>query len=164
MSKPVWGVEKLPKPIGREGVTFVKVSDLVSELISTHSVDQVYFEETIKRPTDRLAVLWQQLGIVTHIQSACERAGVPSCQVLIKDWRKRFIGKTKSPPHLQGNHSQQWWKDQAIRSCLERGWLTDNDNEAEALGIMDYGLCCCDPKYTQQTDALFRRAEVQESV
>lgn len=159
MRKPVWGVKKLPKPVGQEGATFIAAHDLVLELIDEHEIGLVFFEQTIKKPTDKLPVLWQQIGLVTHIQSACARRGVESLEVNILDWRKRFIGKSKSPPGLKGNYSRQWWKDQAIKSCLERGWLVDDDNAADALGIMDYGLCCADPKYTQDTDALWRRAE-----
>jgi len=159
MKRPVWGVVDLPKPVGREGVMFHRAYYFVLELIAEHKITHCFFEETIKKPTDKLSVLWQQIGLATHVQSACVSAGIPSQQVLISDWHKRFIGKTKSPPGLKGQHSRQWWKDQAVKSCFERGWLTDDDNAADALGIMDYGLCCTDPKYTQETDALFRRAE-----
>ena len=162
MAKPVWGVEKLPKPAGREGVTFIHMSDLLNKIITEHDVERVFFEQTFLPNNDQLGIRYQQIGLMTHIQSVCERAGVRSMQANIRDWRKRFIGKTKSPPHLKGHHSRQWWKDQSVKSCFERGWVTDDDNAADALGIMDFGLCCVDPRYTQQTDALFRRAEVSE--
>jgi len=47
-------------------------------------------------------------------------------------WRKHFIGK--------GTGRSADLKSMAIEACRVLGWPTRNDNEADAAGVLDYGI------------------------
>ena len=46
-------------------------------------------------------------------------------------------------------------------ACQARGWMVENDNVADALGIMNFGCCIIDPNYAVRQGPLFRRAEMK---
>lgn len=61
-------------------------------------------------------------------------------------WRKTFLGLAHKPDYIDGEN-RAWLKLRAIQECERRGWAVKGDDEAEARGIMDYGLCMTSPAY-----------------
>ena len=135
--------------------------------ISDHDVTDVFYEETfippprrvmgkrgklISKPAEKFANRFAQLALVAITQMTAYEEQCEVRVVKIKDWRERYIGTSRSPPnHAPGDASRRWFKSQAITASNLLGWYTADDNEAEALGIAHYGMCCVDKRYTETT-------------
>jgi hypothetical protein len=157
--KPKWGVEKLGMSSSNEGMIYATAAKRVRTLIEW-GAEKVFFEEPIHLPTDKLQLLYLTIGVPAIIMLTCQEAGVPCACVPIDEWRNRFLGTKRAPPGLNQRAARtSWFKDKAISTCLQRGWLVEDHNAAEALGIMDYGLCCVSRKYLTRTGPIHRRAQ-----
>jgi hypothetical protein len=96
-------------------------------------------------------------AIIMHI---CYEAKIPYAWVAIDDWRERFLGTKRAPPGLvQREARTKWFKDSALSTCLQHGWLVEDHNAAEALGIMYYGLCCASPAFLRRSGPEYRRKQ-----
>ena len=85
--------------------------------------------------------------------------------VAIQSWRSHFLGVAQAPKGMaKGDVRTNWLKDAAIKKCMERGWLVQYHDEAEALGIMDFALACLDAGYDQKIGPYVRRAELKAEV
>ncbi len=161
MKRPHFGL--LPLPAGRsdDGLACSALARWLNERIDEHGISHFFYEEPLLPPGSSLRsrlVIFKIDGIIEMVGHD-RRIGV--FEAGISDWRKRFIGTNRAPPSFQHpkGASTQWFKQRAIEEAAKRGWLTDDHNVAEALGIMDYGLCCIDRSYVSQTDPFNRRAE-----
>lgn len=166
-----WGVKSLAYPKNQEGKAFKAIRDFMISAHEQYLFERVYYEQTflpreerdehgnLKSREGAFADRFVQFGLTAVIMGTCEELGLPHYQVPIHSWRKRFIGTAKALPGLKGHRATKWFKDQAIAACCKRGWLVDDHNAAEALGILDYALCTCDRSYKVRTDSIFRRAE-----
>lgn len=56
-------------------------------------------------------------------------------------WRPGFIGCTRKPAFIKTQSNRAWLKEAAVAECKKRGWVVRGDDEAEARGVLDYGLC-----------------------
>ena len=56
-------------------------------------------------------------------------------QVEQQRWRKHFMGRGTGP--------SKELKEAAIAAARARGWNVQTDHEADALGVLDYGLSAC---------------------
>ncbi len=94
---------------------------------------------------------------------AAHRCGVPVQQVTPNSWRSRFLGVTK-PVGVTGKAVRPELKRMALKACALRNWYVDDDNVAEALGILDFGLSTLSRQHAGKTDVLFRRAELKADI
>lgn len=90
--------------------------------------------------------------------------GIRGGTVHVATWRSGFLGTAVAPKHLGSNARTNWFKGEAIRKCMERGWLTATHDEAEALGIMDFALSCLDEDYLHKIGPFIRRAELKADI
>jgi len=135
--------------------------------ITYQKVTHVFYEESfippprkvmgkrgkmISKPAESFANRFAQLALIAITQVAAYDSQCEIRVVRIKDWRDRFIGTHISPPSYgPGDASRRWFKEQAKTAANLLGWYTADDNEAEALGIAHYGMCCLDKRYTENT-------------
>lgn len=96
------------------------------------------------------------------------RAGQPIEAFLVtpKQWQEQFWGSEDAPKGLVGPQRRAWRKDQSIKQCHVRGWSCawegrDNDNIADAGGILNFGLICIDPRFAANSVPLFNRAQLR---
>lgn len=82
-------------------------------------------------------------------------------QVAASTWRKDFLGVGTAPRPLKGRHATVYLKQLCIKTCAERGWYVENDDMADALGLLIYSLSCLDGKFDSQQGPLFRRGELE---
>ncbi len=89
----------------------------------------------------------------------CEMAAVanqiPYQKIAMQTWRKHYLGRGQAPRGTRD--SRVWFKQQAIGRGRLLGWEPKDDNEAEALGILDYFRATQSPSYALQTTDLFSR-------
>lgn len=163
---PVWGRWRL-RPWGDdEGVRLNEFEDRLIGLIEKYRVTHVFREQVYpiipkgrhdKKTWRNYETREQQTGVVMAIASVCARRKIPLMQVLIADWRMRFIGCT-SIPGLQGDAAREELKRRAQAECNKRGWWVDNPDAAEACGILNFALCL-DARYERRDNPLMRRAQ-----
>lgn len=169
MKVPVWGVLKLPTGDDETGALRA-LYDHLAWAVGEHGVSHVYFEQPLIPQHQVTMGSLRQFMYVAGVQLATALLLNRSAeQVPIQAWRKGFTGFGAAPAHDieagrkldTGPVRRKWWKEQAVKACLARGWLVDDHNAAEAIGIAEFGLCCLAPSYRMRTGPLFRRAEMK---
>mgnify|MGYP001612439926 CR=1 FL=1 len=106
----------------------------LSELHKIHPVELVFYEAPIMMRVDNIDKLRLLLGLANMVEWWCHKMGIPCRQAAMQDWRKHFLG------FHQGGRDVL--KAAAVKACADRGWETKTDDQAEALGVLDYGLAC----------------------
>ena len=135
---PRYGHVQLGSEYTDDGRTFCKLHGVLDELRSTVCrFERMYFEEAINPQAlggntniDTLRVL---AGLCAHALSYGSARSLRNVQAVnVTSWRKHFLGKM-----ARGTKSKQL-KDYAIERCRQYGFQPRRDDEADALGILDY--------------------------
>lgn len=165
--QPLYGHLEYPEWGTDEAVYLDKFYAFLCDTIKEHGVTDVFYEQTFipiwKKgdKQDKFSHRFASMALVAVILLAAKHCGVNVYVVNITDWRRRFIGTHISPPMYGSgtDASRRWFKDQALGAANRMGWYVYDDNEAEALGIGHYGMCCKDPKYTEATNVHTHRQQ-----
>lgn len=125
---------------------------------------EVIYEQSIIKPKAMdLDFIEIQKAYITCVWLFCKINGVKCSTCHAQSWRARFLGLTKeeklSLREMEERERYMARKGLAIKACHERGWIVEDDNEAEACGILDFILCERSQRYRTRTGPLFRRAE-----
>lgn len=120
------------------GKTYCKLWDSLDELYQLHRIEHLYFEEPMHAATmqggtniDSLRVL---AGLAAHAESWADGMGLRSVQAVnVSTWRKHFIGSQKR------GSKRATLKSLTMERCNQLGFKPRRDDEADALGILDYG-------------------------
>lgn len=95
----------------------------------------VVFEAPILPKTTGIKVVRKLQGLAGHTEFICDQMGVKSCmEVNNKSVRKHFIGN--------GGAKRDDAKRMTIEQCTKRGFRPQNDDEADALAVLDYACHC----------------------
>jgi hypothetical protein len=122
------------------GQTFVKLHRNLSELMAlTGQFETVTYEEPLLLgPAAGNTSAETQLlliGLMAHTESFCAAKRIRRCQYVNQaSWRKHFIGSMK-----RGTKRTDL-KALVMERCREHQWHPRKDDEADALGILDYAL------------------------
>lgn len=168
--RPRFGVFTLPPWRDEEGPRLCAFEDWLSDHIRKNGVSHLFYEAPVDvpyiagRPAPKsFDVTSKQNQQIGAIAMAAHRCNVPVAQVTANDWRRRFLGVTK-PVGITGKAVRPELKRMALKACALRGWYVDDDNVAEALGILDFGLSTLSRKHAGGRDPIFRRAELQQDI
>jgi Holliday junction resolvasome RuvABC endonuclease subunit len=160
---PTWGLFQMGAWEDQEGerlLAFEKwFDDLLAELKPSHCFIEKPFE--LGRYNSNLTEQLARYGIVAIIAMACSYHKIELATVTNPQWRAKFLGAEEPPKGLVEHQRRAWLKDKSKKACLERGWLIDNDNVADALGILNFGVMTLDPIYSIRQGPLWRRASMQ---
>jgi hypothetical protein len=134
---PRCGCWQLGSEYTSDGRTFAKLHQNLSDLRKLARFENLYLEEPIHPASlsghtniDTLRVL---AGLAAHAESFGAAVGLRIVsRVNVSSWRKHFVGKMP-----RGTKSKQW-KDYAMERCRQYGFSPRKDDEADALGILDY--------------------------
>lgn len=155
MTRPKFGVYEQFNWAHHEGESLWAFADWLIEMFVTYHFTHVFAEQSfLPSGKDRIDIRGAQLSMLYRTAEISARMGVPFRIVNIDDWRGR--AGIKPPKGLKGNTRRSWLKGEAIRRCRARGWYTENDNAAEAMLIMEYGIASIDPVFASQSDPLFQ--------
>lgn len=80
-------------------------------------------------------------------------------EVAISTWRLHWIGAGFAPKDTPHADRTPWLKKASVAAALKRNWYVEYDDEAEALGVMDYALTCLDNDYAHRWGPDERRKE-----
>lgn len=149
---PTWGVftpsKKHPE---------CSIRDWLQSMITLLPIRKVIHEAPFIGPRSSPQNVIAMCGLPAIIRLVCDDCDVPCEEAPIDTWRKHFIGFTRAPKGMRGNNRRrQHLKDAAMRACVERDWFVKQDDEADALGILDWALCRDFPQHGSDTAALFR--------
>lgn len=159
-TRPKWGVLKQKTWGDAEGERLVEFHHWLAGTIRENEVTHVFYEAPFLPGHGNFHSIEPQFFLIGHINFVAAQHGIPVAQVAMQSWRSRFLGTTKAPPGLKGDAARKELKQMALKACAIRGWLVEDDNSAEALGILDFGLSTLDRKHAGKSDILFRRAEL----
>lgn len=137
---PKWGLLRLPVVDERQEVLKLgkKGEALRQHLADLHALEPIktifYEAQYIGLQPNRntLELLCGLAGVVSWF---AYRIGAIPLKVEIADWKKHFFlepSKGKREDH----------KKLSVRAAHARHWMVSRDDEADALGILDYGLHC----------------------
>ncbi|MGH0004099.1 hypothetical protein ACQU0X_28845 [Pseudovibrio ascidiaceicola] len=115
--------------------------DFLERRIVTYEIELVYVEDRLPvkargQQTNQKAedFIPMMRGVV---ELAAHRHGADFEKVAARTWRKHFLGVGVAPRSVTGS-GRAWFKQQAIARCKRLGLKFDDDNSAEAQGILDY--------------------------
>lgn len=163
--KPAYGLFALPTWGDNEGQRLCDFEDWLRTKIKSAGVTHLFYESPVDVRFKSFDITIKQGAQIGKIWATAWRCGqVPVAQVAVDSWRSRFLGTTKAPPGLKGDNARQALKQMALKACAMRDWLVDDDNVAEALGILDFGLSTLSQRHAGHRDPIFRRAELQQDV
>jgi len=138
-----------------EKVEALKVTHLILE-----NTFRPQHEETLTQKIGQYGLIGMA-GVVQYLCNSKKGMAVDFSVVEPRTWRKSFIGSAQPPKGLVKAQRRKWLKDKAIEACHARGWLVENDDCADALGILAYACSAIDPGYAAKQVGLFKRAELE---
>jgi hypothetical protein len=139
---PHYGRWVLGSEFTGDGQTYCKLHECLMHLRMISRFEQIYFEQPLQQQAltghtniDTLRVL---TGLAAHTESYAYAMGLRTVMAVHQaSWRKHFIGR------MPRGTKTKTWKDYSRERCAQYGWATRTDDEADALGILDYA---CDLK------------------
>ena len=137
-AKPAFGTWKLGSEVTSNGRAFLNLHRNLADQCAFGKPDLIAYEMPLmlgpaagNTTAETQEIL---IGIAMHAESFCE-AKVIGCQsVNMSTWRRHFIGSM--PRGLK----RATLKDYVIKRCQELGLNPADDNQADALGILDHAL------------------------
>lgn len=109
------------------GIRYLKFKKWLTEMKQS-GIDEVYFEQVRRHVSTDSAHVFG--GFMAVLMSWCEHHEIPYSGVPVGTIKKSWTGK--------GNAG----KDEMIEAAKRRGFNPVNDNEADALALLDY---VCEP-------------------
>lgn len=148
---PTWGVKHFDS-YGENEIPLVRdYRRWLLTLCEEVQPEVIYCEQIIINMQHvNLPVTYQQFAVVGAIVGVCEHLGLDLFQVDIATWRKRALGKNNKPKWAVDG-TDKWLKEAAKKSCLERNWLIEDHNAAEAALIWDFACAHVDTTYRAAT-------------
>lgn len=152
---PRFGSWQLGSEYSSDGMVFGKVHERLSEHWQVFGFDRVYFEEAINPANlgghTNIGTLKLLSGIAAHVESFCYAYSIPVCAVNVSRWRSDFLGKmvvkdTKAKAKALRNAGQSKagatgeLKSLTMERCRQLGLSPRYNDEADAIGILDYAL------------------------
>jgi Holliday junction resolvasome RuvABC endonuclease subunit len=126
------GSHKLPETAEDVG-RFLNAYDLyLNDLITFHGPTIVAYEAPWVGPDTHQNTARKLLCLAGHTEFVCRRRQIECREGNIPAVRKHFIGK--------GNAKRDEAKRLTMEVCRRRGWSPKNDDEADALALLDYGM------------------------
>ena len=136
--KPIFGTAVLGSEFTCDGQTFGKLHQILSDLRKICQFEHIFYEQAIHPASltghtniDTLRVL---SGLCAHVESFGYAVGCRTVTAVnVASWRRHFVGRMP-----RATKSKQW-KDYCIERCQQYGWSPRNSDEADSLGLLDYG-------------------------
>lgn len=122
-----------------DGLTFANLHHWLSELRMVTGFENIYLEQPIHPASltgqTNIGTLRVLSGLAAHVHSFAAAMGLPQpVEVNIATWRRHFFGKMP-----RATKSAQL-KRYAMDRCRQLGFAPRFDDEAEAIGILDFAL------------------------
>jgi hypothetical protein len=158
-ARPSWGLWQPPDYGESDELLIRDVRKWAMTTIKSSGAEILFFEQIIiDHRHVNIPVTHKQFAVVAALMCAAADTGIACYEIEISKWRKRFLGKANAPKHAASG--RDYLKEAAMRECLNRGWLIDDHNIAEAVGIWEYGMAFASPEFHKRTKADVVRREL----
>lgn len=110
---------------------------LRSHLADLHRLEPIthlFFEAAILPGRTTPATVYKLCALAGMAEWFAHRIGAQCRRVEMQSWRRHFIGR--------GTGRRDELKAAAIEAARARGWNPEDDNQADAAGVLDFGLAC----------------------
>lgn len=131
------GWHRLPKTGQDVGWFLDAYHDWLTAMLDVHGPALVVFEAPFITERTHQETARKLMGLAVHTEFVCRRRGLEYREANNATVRKHFIGK--------GRGDRATLKRLTIEACKARGWAPENDDEADALGLLDYAVACRRP-------------------
>jgi hypothetical protein len=136
-SKPTFGSWILGSEFTSNGKVFGKLHQNISELNMLGAIDCLFYEDAINilpgAKNTNVHAIKLAAGLIAHADSWGDAMG---CRIVhpvnMKSWRRTFFG------NIGRGHARKELKEYAVERCQQLGFNPRNDDEADAIGILDY--------------------------
>ncbi len=152
---PEYGSVKFDGPIGMRAFVF---EQWLERIIKDRRVTTIAIEGAVPvtRTTSLDAILWLR-GTELIVRKVCAARKINLMVVNLSTWRSFFIN-IQPPKGLSKYARRKWLKAMTIAQCHEMGLDPQDDNAADALGLLTYCLACFDPKNGMDPNELYAEA------
>lgn len=164
--KPTWGVRRTPSWNDDEGKYLWEFFEWLGNLCVDKAVTHIFVEDCRFKTahSENLTQMLASIGLIaqaTIVAFKLTERGQPIelFAAQPQQWRKTFLGVMPKPEGINPTVWRKTLKEAAVSQCHIRGWLVESDDEADALGVMTYGICTIDATFLHQQGPLFRKAE-----
>ncbi|SNT19957.1 hypothetical protein SAMN06295955_11585 [Sphingopyxis indica] len=136
-TRPVVLSKELGSTITNHGLVFARLHGVMNDLWQViGGADAIYCEEPLQPQAlgghTTFDTLYLAYGLCAHAASFAEAKGVRFHAVNQTAWRRHFIGAMK-----RGTR-RQTLKDYSMERARQLGFSPRNDDEADAIGVLDY--------------------------
>lgn len=157
MEAPLTGVFNPPHAGERHGVMLGALRDWLDMQIKVYHCTKVIYEAPFAGANAKgFGIVCKMLGVVELV---CDDHEIPCVRATSHEWRKRFLGHAQAPreigkaltPSAARAARRDWLKTAALDGCKRRGWPVATDDEADAVGLLDFLLSLDSPSYAERT-------------
>lgn len=113
---------------------YAGMKQLLSDHFSLFKPSLVVFEAPYVGGMTNQKTARMLLGLAAIVEMMCDENGIRCFEANNAEARKYFCGK--------GGGNRKELKRLVEMRCAELGWKYDNDDEADALGLLDFTLYC----------------------
>lgn len=142
MFRPAHGIYIPTQAKRRHQILLADVEHWLVGLIKQYKVRKVIVEAPFMGPRPGAVLLAAKMFGV--IELTCEAHQIPCVEATAGQWRRHFLGLTRAPTKMQGKGKvaarRHWLKQRALVACKARGWPVETDDEADAIGLLDFAL------------------------
>lgn len=125
---------QLPSDPGEVGRPMEKLRRTLADLHAIEPITHVFFEAAILPGRTTAQTVFKLCALAGMAEWFAHRVNAVCRQVEQQSWRKHFCGR--------GTGKSAELKRLAVEAARIRGWSPANDHEADAAGVLDYGLAC----------------------
>lgn len=152
MPRPHFGTFVSDAPLGERATLYRR---WIVQTLKDQAVSDVFVEGVVpvSGPTNLDVMLWQY-GAHVITRQVCHALGIPVEPIGVGTWRSFYIGTSRAPkvdangtPLNTPSRRRTWLKRAAIAKSKSLGWMVNDDNQADALGVLFYARHIRDPRY-----------------
>jgi len=153
------GSRTLPKTDDRIGEFLCAYRGWLVSFCQQRQFTNIVFEAPILGDNTSIIAKRKLFGLANVTEMIAHDLGIDCVETYQQSWRLHFVGVVRAPIDIEGqNERRKWIKLRVMNECRKRGWKPVDDNEADALGILDYFRARKDPLHAMQASELFRSA------
>lgn len=147
------GSRRLPST-GDDLYTFAKAfREWLTRGVKRHSPERIVYEQPLLPQTTQLHICRKLYGLAWQTEITAGDLGYQGegkiGEIMNNDWIKHFLGAGMVPRKSKDR------KAAVQQMCRVRGFHFDDEDEADAIGILDYDLACQSPASAIMATPLF---------
>jgi len=122
------GSVTLAQPAASHGRLYAAFADWLADAITVHAPNVVVIEAPLPRINGGAEAARRSLGLSAVADLVCYRREVECFEAANNSVKKTFAGAGRAE------------KGDMLRACQARGWDPKDDNEADALALLDHSI------------------------